>query len=89
MIGLVVDQDGAEQRLLGLDIVRLDAEGAGLVGRQGGRLLRAAGVAQLLPRLAPPASEGAHAAVGNPVDVAWRSGGLPVDRRWTAPPTSG
>jgi hypothetical protein len=32
---VVVDQDGAEQRLLGLDIVRLDAEGAGIVGRHG------------------------------------------------------
>ena len=40
VIGVVVDQDGAEQRLLGLDVVRLDAEGAGVVGRQGGRLLR-------------------------------------------------
>ena len=35
MVGLVVDQDGAEQRLLGLDIVRLDAEVAGFVGRHG------------------------------------------------------
>ena len=29
VIGLVVDQDGAEHRLLGLDIVRRDAEGGG------------------------------------------------------------
>ena len=35
MVGLVVDQDGAEQRLLGLDVVGLGAEAAGCPCRQG------------------------------------------------------
>ena len=75
VIGVVVDQDGAEQRLLGLDVVRLDAEGAGFVGRQGGRLLRAARVARLVARLRRRGARARRAAVGE-------SGGCGCGRSW-------
>ena len=41
VVGVVVDQDRAEQRLLGLDVVRLDAEGSGIVGCHGWPFLEA------------------------------------------------
>src|SRR5262245_59588111 len=46
VVCLVVDQDCAEQRLLGLDVVRLVAEDAGIVGRQVGGLLQGCGLAR-------------------------------------------
>ena len=87
VVGLVVDQDGAQQRLLGLDVVRLDAEGAGfLVRRHGEPLLDAARrEARVVAR---PPRPGRHART-QLVGDRWTAGGYPVRELSTAAPVAG